>query len=370
MIKTVLCIVGTRPECIKVVSLVRELRRRENVRCVFLSTGQHREMLESAFQDLDIHPDIDLQLMEPNQSLAGLTSRLFSSLDTTYQEIQPDWVVVQGDTTTAFVGGTAAFYRGIKVAHLEAGLRSFDISAPFPEEFNRRALSLIAAKHYAPTSQSRDNLLNEQIPSEKIIITGNTGIDSLLHTAVKVRGDKILTQEIQDFIERYPKYVLVTAHRRENHGEGINSICDALIELSHQHQDIGFVLPVHLNPKVREIIHSKLNDIDNIMLTGPQSYKPFIALMDSSWMLLTDSGGVQEEAPSLSKPILVMRETTERPEGIEAGCAMLVGSNKAKICEQTNLLLTDQKHYNCMALAINPYGDGSASKYVADDLLA
>lgn len=322
-------------------------------------------MLDKALADFAITPDDDLALMRAGQTLGSLSGALFSALDQYFEKHQPDIVVVQGDTTTALVGGVAAFYRGIKVAHVEAGLRTNTIHEPFPEEFNRRVLSLVADYHFAPTTLARDHLLREGVSANNITTCGNTGIDALLLTVQKVRNNEsLLAHPIQLFLESFPQYVLVTVHRRENHGDGINSICAALKQLAEQYPQLGFILPVHMNPNVKDVVESNLSGLGNVLLTGPLDYQPFVKLMSSCHFLLTDSGGVQEEAPSLGKPILVLRHVTERPEGIAAGCAKLLGNNTENIVSEVNHLLSDMGAYKAMAQAKNPYGDGTASQQI------
>lgn len=361
--------VGTRPEGIKMAPLVRALKADRRFDCYLVSTGQHREMLQQVMADFDISADYDLGVMQPGQTLASLSSRLFEKIDAVLAELSPDYVLVQGDTTTVQVAALCAFYRGIKVGHVEAGLRSHNMYAPFPEELNRRVAGLIANVHFAPTEGAANNLLAENTSKDSVHITGNTGIDALLMMVDKVRqSPPALPSELADFIANYSKYVLITGHRRENFGQGFKEICGAITELADVFPNVGFLYPVHLNPNVRRPVNEIIRDRPNILLCEPQEYKSFIHLMDQSHLILSDSGGVQEEAPSLGKPVLVMREVTERPEGIEAGCARLVGASKTTIISEVSTLLTDQRQYQAMAKAQNPYGDGMASDRICNIL--
>ncbi|KZL17221.1 MULTISPECIES: non-hydrolyzing UDP-N-acetylglucosamine 2-epimerase [unclassified Pseudovibrio] len=365
----VLVIVGTRPEGIKMAPVINELKRRNDIKTTVVSTGQHREMLQSIFNDFGIYPDIDLDIMQPNQTLSSLTGKLFDKIDIVLREKQPDWVLVQGDTTSVQVGALCAFYHGIKVGHIEAGLRSYDMSAPFPEELNRRVAGLVATKHFAPTIESKNNLLREGIDEGCVHVTGNTGIDALLHMAdiVNNKPPEINTK-ISNFTNKFSKYVLITGHRRENFGEGFENICFAIKELSIRWPEVGFLYPVHLNPNVQEPVKRIIGDRDNVLLTEPQDYRCFIYLMSNSRLILSDSGGIQEEAPSLKKPILVMRDVTERPEGVAAGCAELVGTSIKKIVSRASALLENVDEYALFATSQNPYGDGQASARIASSL--
>ncbi|MBM6583910.1 UDP-N-acetylglucosamine 2-epimerase (non-hydrolyzing) [Microvirga sp. BT689] len=361
--------VGTRPEGVKMAPVVQALRQASGVRCTLVSTGQHQEMLQRALADFNLEADIDLAVMQPNQTLASLSSRLFARVDETLETLRPDWVLVQGDTTTVMVAALAAFYRRIPVGHVEAGLRSHDMYAPFPEELNRRVAGLVTELHFAPTQGAADHLLQERVKPEHILVTGNTGIDALLQTAASVRATPPqMAAEIARFLEKHPKFILITGHRRENFGEGFDSICRAITRLADAFPDVGFLYPVHLNPRVRGPVFEIIQGRDNVLLTDPQEYRGFIHLMDRAHLLLSDSGGVQEEAPSLGKPVLVMRDVTERPEGITAGCAELVGSSAERIYERVTALLTDADLYNRMARAQNPYGDGQASQRIVKAL--
>lgn len=367
MKQKILFIFGTRPEAIKMAPLIIEFQKHsgefETHICV---TAQHRQMLDQVLQVFDINPDYDLDLMEEGQSLLQLTARVFSGLEKIFSEVKPDWVLVQGDTSTVMAASVAAFYAGIKVGHVEAGLRSHDRYAPFPEEINRRIASVTADLHFAPTEAARRALLAEGIDDKMIHVTGNTVIDALLWVREKVR------QKQPDIATRLKeklgvkRMILVTGHRRESFGEGFEQICLALKDIAEQQKDTVIVYPVHLNPNVREPVNRILNGHDNILLIEPLSYTDFVWLMDRSYLILTDSGGVQEEAPSLGKPILVMRDVTERMEGIEAGTAKLVGTDRQKILSETSRLLTDRTEYDRMGQANSPYGDGKSSKKILD----
>lgn len=363
-------VVGTRPEAIKLAPVVLSLRESGTAECLLISTGQHREMLIQALADFGLMADVDLNVMRNNQTLGGLTSRLVSEMDDLLHRLSPEWVLVQGDTTTAFASALCAFYRMIKVGHVEAGLRSGDMYAPFPEEFNRRAIMLAASLHFAPTAVAAKNLLAEGVPEASIEITGNTGIDALLKMAEIISADPpALAQGLETFLQRYPQCYLVTAHRRESFGDGFIGICHAIRQLSDENPHVGCIFPVHLNPRVREVVLPRLAGLRNVFLTQPQDYKTFVYLMKASSFLLTDSGGIQEEAPGLGKPVLVLRDVTERPEGIKAGCAKLVGTSPAAIVAEANKLLTDQTSYQAMVSANNPYGDGDASTRIVRAVL-
>jgi len=366
----VLLVFGTRPEAIKMAPLVRELKNSLDVKvCV---TAQHREMLDQVLNLFEIIPDYDLNIMRTGQDLFGVTSSVLLGLKLILEKDNPDIVLVHGDTTTAMTASLAAFYLKIPVGHIEAGLRTHNKYSPFPEEINRQLISRISSFHFAPTKRAKQNLLAEKIDEGKIIVTGNTVIDALLSMVDKARkltfSDEI--QNLLPFIKESQNYkmVLVTGHRRENFGKGIEEICQALLILAKMHSKVHFVYPVHLNPNVLEPVSHLLGDIDNIYLIKPQEYLPFIKMMDSSYLILTDSGGVQEEAPSLGKPVLVMRNDTERPEAIEAGTVKLIGANRKNIVKSVDLLLTDKNEYNIMTCAHNPYGDGRASIRIREQL--
>ena len=368
--KHILILAGTRPEAIKVAPVVRLLRQIPAVRTTLVASGQHREMLQQAFEDLDIEPDRDLAVMRPGQSLSGLTSRLFETLGALFEGEKPDWVLGQGDTTTVFVASVCAFYLGIPFGHIEAGLRSHRLDAPFPEEFNRRVTGVIAQKHFAPTGQARENLLREHIPDASILVTGNTVIDSLQW--MRDSGEAhagLLAPDLQRHLAAGKRLLLVTGHRRENHGQGFEDICQALLSLVERFEDMVVTYPVHPNPKVHDIVQERLGGHSRILLVQPAPYKPFVALMNAAHVVLTDSGGVQEEAPALGKPVLVLRDVTERPEGIAAGTARLVGTDPGRIVDEVVRLWTDQAAYAAMAHAVSPYGDGRAAGRIVKGLL-
>lgn len=367
-------IFGTRPEAIKLCPLVLALRttggRLTPHVCV---TGQHRQMLDQVLQVFDVQPDVDLALMQPGQTLAGLTSRVIAAVDGYLEQHKPDRVIVQGDTTTAFCAALAAFYRRIPVGHVEAGLRTWNKYSPFPEEVNRVLTSHITDLHFAPTAWARDNLLREGIPADRVVLTGNTVIDALHIAQRKVAENRPeipgLPRELFDGPERHRRMVLITGHRRENFGSGFESICRAIATLAGKFPDVSLVYPVHLNPNVREPVFRLLGGLKNVHLIEPLGYLPFVALMERATVILTDSGGVQEEAPSLGKPVLVMRDTTERPEAVEAGTVRLVGADAARIVDGVSTLLTDARAYAEMAQAMNPYGDGRACERIVQALV-
>lgn len=361
MAKKILVCFGTRPEAIKMCSLVHSLRQTDfDVKvCV---TAQHREMLDQVLDFFEIVPDFDLDIMKPNQSLNELSGRIFMKMDAVLAEEQPDLVLVHGDTTTSSICAWAAFHRGIKSGHVEAGLRTYNKYAPFPEELNRQVTARIADFHFAPTKVSEQNLLSEHIKADAIAVTGNTVIDSLLWTVNKLEADfsnpKI--DELKKGIDFSKKVILVTGHRRENFGDGFLNICKALANIA-ENSDAEIVYPVHLNPNVQQPVMQLLSNHKNIHLIDPLDYPSFVWMMKQSYLIITDSGGVQEEAPSLGKPVLVMRETTERPEALEAGTVKLVGTNASKIAESAFELLHNPSVYEQMSKAHNPYGDGKAN---------
>ena len=359
---------GTRPEVIKLAPVVMELKKHEEAKVTLCSTGQHRQMLDQAFADFALTPNEDLAVMHPNQTLASLSARIFERVDPLLERLAPDWVIVQGDTTTVTIASLAAFDRQIKVAHVEAGLRSFSKDAPFPEEVNRRIAGVIADLHFPPTQEARQNLINEGVSPENIITTGNTVIDALLWTKAQIHTD-LLPPLVAGHISKGERMILITGHRRENFGRGFRDICNAIENLADKYPGVLFVYPVHLNPNVREPVNKLLTGRGNILLLEPVSYKPFIALMDASTLVLTDSGGIQEEAPALGKPVLVMREVTERPEGVAAGTSRLVGTNPETIIQAVSELLDDQTAYQRMARAVNPYGDGRAAARISAELI-
>lgn len=367
----VLIVFGTRPEAIKMAPVVQELKSTMDVRvCV---TAQHREMLDQVLDLFNIKPDYDLDIMKPRQDLFDITTNVLRGMKNVLTEEKPDMVLVHGDTTTSMAASLAAFYLQIPIGHIEAGLRTYDVYSPFPEEVNRQITGRIATYHFAPTEQAKQNLLAENVIDEKIIVTGNTVIDALLSVVEKSRGvtfsEKLLKQ--LPFLEykNAQKMILVTGHRRENFGQGFENICLALHDLAKMHPDIKIVYPVHLNPNVREPVNRILSKLDNVYLIEPQDYLPFVKLMDYSYLILTDSGGIQEEAPSLGIPVLVMRNTTERPEAVESGTVKMVGVDRNKIIQAVSFLLTDVNSYKKMSKARNPYGDGNASKRIREHLM-
>lgn len=362
----ILSIFGTRPEAIKLAPVLAELNKHE-VNSIICVTAQHREMLDQVLALFAIHPHYDLAIMQPNQSLAALTARALTKLDEVLCSEKPDWVLVQGDTTTAMVGALAAFYHQTKVGHVEAGLRSFDKYQPFPEEINRKIASSVSDLHFAPTEVSKQNLRREGIPEANIVVTGNTVIDALLQVAAQPYDwdASPLTA-----IPRDKRIILVTAHRRENFGAPLQNICAALRIIAERYADVHIVYPVHLNPNVQTIVREALGHIANITLLSPLEYLPLVHLLKQSYLVVTDSGGIQEEAPGLGKPVLVLREVTERPEGVTAGTVKLVGTDQDKIVREVELLLSDQAEYDRMARAINPYGDGQASQRIVTKLLS
>ncbi|MFI5447150.1 non-hydrolyzing UDP-N-acetylglucosamine 2-epimerase [Polaromonas sp. UC242_47] len=372
MTKKILLVFGTRPEAIKMAPLVKMLRAIAALDVKVCVTAQHRHMLDQVLQLFDIQPDFDLDLMRPGQDLSDITSGVLRDLKVVLVQWRPDVVLVHGDTSTTFAASLAAFYQRIPVGHVEAGLRTGDIYSPWPEEANRKLTSVLARWHFAPTATSRSNLLKEGVSSDAVYVTGNTVIDALLQVREKiVNSPKLLQQFAQDFrfLDPRKRLLLVTGHRRENFGGGFERICQALIRIAKSHADVQVVYPVHLNPQVQEPVKRLLGGIDNIHLIEPLDYLPFVYLMDKSTLILTDSGGIQEEAPSLGKPVLVMRDTTERPEAVEAGTVKLVGTDVEKIATEAGTLLTDAQAYQAMAFAHNPYGDGQACQRIAQTLL-
>ena len=367
--KKVLIVFGTRPEAIKMAPLVREFQNNSNFFetkvCV---TAQHREMLDQVLELFDITPDYDLDIMKPGQDLYTITSNVLLGLKSVLLDFKPDIVFVHGDTSTTFAASLAAFYQQISVAHIEAGLRTGDIYSPWPEEANRKLTTQITKYFFAPTLTSKNNLLKENIKNEHIVITGNTVIDALFLTISKIKSNKELELDIiKDLasnsykLKKDKKMILVTGHRRENHGQGFIDICTALREIALKNPNIDIVYPVHLNPNVQKPVQELLSGIDNVYLINPLQYEQFVYMMEKSLFIITDSGGVQEEAPSLGKPVLVMRNTTERPEALEAGTVRLVGTDTNLIIEQAQQLICNRESYKNMSKASNPYGDGSAS---------
>jgi len=367
----VLSIFGTRPECIKMAPVIKKLKQEPRIESRVCVTAQHRYMLDQILDLSQIKPDVDLNIMMDNQGLTEVGAAILSELKPVLEEYQPDLVLIQGDTSTTFFAALSAFYRQVPVGHVEAGLRTGDMSAPWPEEMNRRVASMLAGLHFAPTEQSRDNLLLEGIEPESILVTGNTVIDTLLDAVQLIDNSPQLLSKFKEqfsFLEPYRRTLLVTGHRRESFGKRFEDICYALLEISRR-EDVQIVYPVHLNPNVQRPVKRILGDAQNVHLIGPLDYLPFVYLMRESFLILTDSGGVQEEAPSLDKPILVMRERTERPEGVAAETAKLVGTSTERIVEEISLLLDAQDEYEKMARAQNPYGDGHASERIVKRII-
>lgn len=364
--KKVLSIFGTRPEAIKMAPLVNALQGTEQIICKVAVTAQHREMLDQVLQLFAIQPDYDLQIMRPGQNLYDITSRALLGLKEVLEQEEPDMVLVHGDTSTTFVGALAAYYQQIPIGHVEAGLRSGDKYSPFPEEMNRRLAGSLADVHFSPTETAAANLLREGHRQEGIFITGNTVIDALLTT---VKSDYSFTdQELQKIDFTNKRVILVTTHRRENLGEPMRQMYLAMGDLVREFDDLVLVFPVHKNPAVREVVREVLGDLDRVILVEPLDYEPFANLMQRSYLVLTDSGGLQEEAPALGKPVLVLRDNTERPEAVLAGTVKLVGTERDNIYQAAKLLLTDKEAYGRMAQAVNPYGDGQASQRIIDAL--
>nr|WP_275051499.1 UDP-N-acetylglucosamine 2-epimerase (non-hydrolyzing) [Brenneria goodwinii] len=360
---------GTRPEAIKMAPLVRVLAQDEAFESRICVTAQHREMLDQVLRLFDITPDYDLNIMQPGQSLSEISSRILRGLEPVMAEFKPDLVLVHGDTTTTLTASLAAFYQRIPVGHVEAGLRTGNLYSPWPEEANRKLTGHLAMFHFAPTENSRQNLLREHLSDRHIFVTGNTVIDALFWVRDRIVNDAQLRRSLDEkyaFLDTSKKLILVTGHRRESFGRGFERICSALADIARRHPEVQIVYPVHLNPNVSEPVNRILSQIDNVMLIAPQDYLPFVYLMNRSYMILTDSGGIQEEAPSLGKPVLVMRDTTERPEAVAAGTVKLVGTDVVKIVDTVSQLLTDENAYQTMSRAHNPYGDGHACQRIVD----
>lgn len=362
--KKVLTVFGTRPEAIKMAPLVHALAASSDINAKVCVTAQHREMLDQVLSLFEITPDYDLNIMKPGQDLYSVTTSILTGLKPVLEEFKPDVVLVHGDTTTTFSASLAAFYQQISVGHVEAGLRTGNLYSPWPEEANRKLTGALTEYHFAPTSLSKQNLLAENVTEDNITVTGNTVIDALLWVREKLNSDNALSEAFEktfSFLDNTKKLILVTGHRRESFGGGFERICMALAEIAEQRSDVQIVYPMHLNPNVREPVNRLLSKHDNIILIEPQDYLPFVYLMDKSHIIITDSGGVQEEAPSLGKPVLVMRDTTERPEAVEAGTVKLVGTDASRIVSETLELLNNEESYKTMSMAHNPYGDGKAS---------
>ena len=379
--KCILLVFGTRPEAIKMAPLVKEFQKYpETFKTIVCVTGQHREMLDQVLRIFDIQPDYDLNIMKQGQDLYDVTARVLTGMREVLKETQPDIVLVHGDTTTSTAAALAAFYQQIPVGHVEAGLRTHNIYSPWPEEMNRQITGRIATYHFAPTSLSKDNLLQEGVSEERIIVTGNTVIDALYMVVEKIKNDGILSCELEKVLKASgydisrlsdgKKLVLITGHRRENFGDGFISMCKAIKSLSEKYPEVDFVYPMHLNPNVRKPIYEVFGESQraNLFFIEPLEYLSFVYLMEKSAIVLTDSGGIQEEAPGLGKPVLVMRDTTERPEALEAGTVKLVGTDYDKIVNEVSGLLDNQEYYEKMSKAVNPYGDGKACSRIVKAL--
>lgn len=359
MMRKIMVVVGTRPEAIKLAPVIQALHQRTDVQCIVLATAQHRQILDQVFELFQIKADIDLDVMSPNQTLISLTARLIEKIGAVLAELKPDIMVVQGDTTTVMTAALAAFYQKIPIAHVEAGLRTGDMHNPFPEEMNRVLTSRLARWHFAPTQQAATHLRQEGIAETAIYVTGNTVIDALLQVAASTEP-----------MDNHKQTILVTTHRRENFGQPLLNICQAILRLAERFgRDYDFVVPVHPNPNVREVIYAQLGQHDAIRLIEPLEYRQFVTAMQQATLILTDSGGVQEEAPALGKPVLVLREETERPEAIEAGVVKLVGTTIDTIVNEATRLLTDQAYYQSVAIGVSPYGDGLAAQRIIDVLI-
>ncbi|KAE9538765.1 UDP-N-acetylglucosamine 2-epimerase (non-hydrolyzing) [Ursidibacter maritimus] len=367
----ILVVIGTRPEAIKMAPLVKLLQQDGAFFTQVCVTGQHRQMLDSVLRLFDIVPDFDLDIMKSGQDLTDTTVGILTALKAIFSQVKPDLVLVHGDTTTTFATSLACYYQQIPVGHIEAGLRTKNLFSPYPEEANRALTSVLAQYHFAPTETAKQNLCREGKNVEHIWVTGNTVIDALFLALQKIQRNPPLVQQLAQqyhFLDEHKKLILVTGHRRESFGQGFEQICNALAAIACQHSDVQIVYPVHLNPNVNEPVKQRLADIQNLFLLEPQDYLSFIYLMEKAYLVLTDSGGIQEEAPALNKPVLVMREMTERPEAIEAGTAKLVGTNSAQIIEAVHQLLTNKDDYDAMSQANNPYGDGRACERIVQIL--
>ncbi len=370
-INKVLLVFGTRPEAIKMAPLVLELKSRKGLNVEVCVTAQHREMLDQVLDLFELKPDYDLNLMQPGQDLYDITTKALIGLKGVLETSKPDLVLVHGDTTTTFASSLAAFYQRIPVGHVEAGLRTGNIYSPWPEEMNRKLTGSLTKFHFAPTTKAQNNLFLENVDAADVYVTGNTVIDALVQVEKRIGTDKALNSKLSaqfDFLDPSKKLILVTGHRRESFGDGFENICQALRTLAHQ-ADVQVLYPMHLNPNVREPVNRILHNIKNVFLIEPQEYLPFVYLMSRAYIILTDSGGVQEEAPSLGKPVLVMRDTTERPEAVDAGTVKLVGTDYDCIVNESMALLTDKQAYEKMSFAHNPYGNGKACQRIADIIL-
>ncbi len=373
--KKILLVFGTRPEAIKMAPLVKKFQKdKVNFNIKICVTAQHREMLDQVLELFQITPDYDLNIMKPGQNLYEITSNILLKIKPVLEGFEPDVVLVHGDTATTFATSLAAYYQKIKIGHIEAGLRTGDLYSPWPEEGNRKLTGILTDYHFAPTETSKQNLLNEGVNNALIFVTGNTVIDALQLVLKSINTDDSLKLKIRNtinqsgFKELESKFILVTGHRRENFGQGFLNICEALKALAESNPDINILYPVHLNPNVRKPVNELLSNVDNIKLVEPFQYEEFIYLMSKSYLILTDSGGIQEEAPSLGKPVLVMRDTTERPEAVKAGTVKLVGSNKENIVKEVQYLLNNTAAYQAMGRSHNPYGDGNASNKILEIL--
>ncbi|MFL0267194.1 non-hydrolyzing UDP-N-acetylglucosamine 2-epimerase [Candidatus Clostridium radicumherbarum] len=363
----VITIFGTRPEAVKMAPLVNELQQREEIESLVCVTAQHRQMLDQVLELFNIIPNYDLNIMQAKQSLTGITTKVLEGLEEVFEKEQPNLILVHGDTTTTFAGSLAAFYKQIKVGHVEAGLRTFDKYFPFPEEMNRKLTGAIADLHFAPTAGAKENLLREGIKESDIYVTGNTVIDAMNYTV----EDKyeFTNKELNEIDYKSKKVIMVTAHRRENWGEGIENICKALKNIVENNKEVELVYLVHLNPVVKDVVYKYLDGVERVHLLPPLDTKETHNLMNKCYMIMTDSGGLQEEAPHLGKPVLVLRDVTERPEAVEAGTVKLIGTNMEVIINNANELIRDKDEYDVMRKAINPYGDGKASKRIVDAIL-
>ena len=373
----ILIVFGTRPEAIKMAPVVHAFKANPAFETIVCVTAQHRQMLDQVLNIFEVTPDIDLNLMRAGQDLFDVTSAVLLGMREVLKTYQPDAVLVHGDTTTAYATATAAFYAGIPVGHVEAGLRTHNVLSPFPEEFNRQVVSKIAKWHFAPTESSRQNLLNEHTPDNNITVTGNTVIDALFWVLKRIKNDPAKCRQLEAFLnQRLPfnwtkqRFVLITGHRRENFGDGFLAICEAIRQLATAHPDVHFIYPVHLNPNVQKPVYDLISNQTNIHLIDPLEYEPFVFLLQHAYLVLTDSGGIQEEAPSLGKPVLVMREVTERPEAVEAGTVRLVGADTQKIVQHVTELLNNEAAYLKMSKAHNPYGDGIAAQRIVKVLFS
>lgn len=382
--RTIMLVFGTRPEAIKMAPLVKEFQMHpDQFQTLVCVTGQHREMLDQVLSIFAIEPDFDLNIMKQGQDLYDVTARVLLGLRDVFKEVHPDIVLVHGDTSTSTTAALAAFYQQIPVGHVEAGLRTYDVYSPWPEEMNRQITGRIATYHFAPTSLSRQNLLGEGVKEDRILITGNTVIDALYWVVNKIKGNRELDAELEHVLkisgydihrlDNGKKLVLITGHRRENFGDGFISMCKAIKALTEKYPEVDFVYPMHLNPNVRKPIHEVFGDdlstLDNMFFIEPLEYLSFVYLMEKATIVLTDSGGIQEEAPGLGKPVLVMRDTTERPEALEAGTVKLVGTDYDKIISEVSMLLDDTEYYEAMSKAVNPYGDGLACERIIEKLI-